>query len=62
MSLSILFPWMAISLTGKLVGGIVQVVQDGHEVFGPSGLDGMLANKSVEFFCEAGHGAILPAV
>jgi hypothetical protein len=52
---------MAINLTGELVGGIVQGVQDGDEVFSPSGLDGVLANESVEFFCEAGHGAVLPA-
>jgi len=57
----ILFPWMAISLTSELVGGIVQGVQDGDEVFGPSGLDGVLANESVEVFCEGRHGAVLPA-
>jgi hypothetical protein len=57
----ILFPWMAVSLTGELVGGVVQDVQDGDEVVGPSVLDGVLANESVEFFCEAGHGAVLPA-
>src|SRR6516225_1179391 len=57
----ILFPWMAISLTSELVGGIVQGVQDGDEVFGPSGLYGVLANESVEIFCEGRHGAVLPA-
>jgi hypothetical protein len=59
MSLVRIFPWMAISLTGELVGGIVQGVQDRDEVFGPSGLYGVLANESVEFFCETGHGAVL---
>jgi hypothetical protein len=51
---------MAISLTGELVGGIVQGVQDGDEVFGPSGLDGVLADNSVEFFCEGRYGLVLP--
>ena len=57
----IVFPWITISLTGELVGGIVQGVHNGDEVFGPPGLDGVLANESVEFFCEAGHDAVLPA-
>jgi hypothetical protein len=53
------FPRKAVSLSGELVGGIAQGVQDGYEVLATARLAQVLANQLIEFVRE-GHGAPLP--